>query len=221
MMRKILPLSFIPFLFALSSVPVVAQDIARLYAPQAPAGSSFVRVVNPSSQPVNVAFARKEEILDGSKKIATDYRVVDGGKDMALTVDGRTAKPVKLTPGSFNTIVLGGNAQVTVITDATEGRNDLKAEMRFYNLVPGCTATLSLENGPDIFKDVTQDTSQKRAINPVKANVVGRCDKVLSTASALPALKSGDRTSVFLLGDAKAIRVVTQLDATEAYAGTR
>jgi alginate O-acetyltransferase complex protein AlgF len=199
----------------------LAQEIARLYASQPPAGSSFVRVVNPDAHAVSVEFAGARDTLDPAHRVVTDYRVVDAAAGVVVKVNGRALAPLKVKPGSFNTVVLEKGAPM-LIADDTDGRDDLKAELRFYNVAPGCDATLAVENGPEVFAHVPQDESRKRVINPVQARVVGRCGAAGTTATSavpLPALKSGDRASVFLLGGG-AMRLVTQLDATAPYSGT-
>ncbi|MDR3388160.1 MAG: alginate O-acetyltransferase AlgF [Rudaea sp.] len=204
------------------SAPVSAQEIARLYAPQAPAGSSYLRVLNPSAKAVSVEFAGKRDVLDPGRKVVTDYRVVDASLDVAIKVDGRALKRIKLKPGSFNTVVLTGADQPQIIADVTDDRDDLKAELRFYNAARDCNGSLAIQDGATVFDHVANGDSRKRAINPVQARLRGRCDAAGSSEPALlPALKSGDHVSVFLLGDKANPRLVTQVDATEPYSGTR
>lgn len=202
------------------SPPVAAQEIARLYAPQAPAGSSYLRVVNPSAKAVNVEFAGKRDALDPKRRVVTDYRVVDASLEVAINVDGHPLKHFKVKPGTFNTMVLTGADQPQVIADATNDRDDLKAELRFYNVARECNGALAIQDGATVFDHVNTGDSRKRAINPVQAHLVGRCDgAAVSEPAALPLLKSGDHASVFLLGDKASPRLVTQVDATEAYFG--
>ncbi|SDH86841.1 alginate O-acetyltransferase AlgF [Paraburkholderia phenazinium] len=205
-----------------AATPGSAQEIARLYAPQAPAGSSYLRVVNPSAMVVEVDFAGKQDALDPKRKTVTDYRVVDASRDVLIKADGQALNRIKVTPGSFNTVILTGSTQPQIIADVTDGRDDLKAELRFYNLVRDCNATLSIQGGANVFERVASGDSKKRVINPVQARLQGRCDAAGSSAAvALPLLKSGDHASIFLLGDSKAPHLVTQIDTTEPYSGDR
>lgn len=214
---------------ALATAPLAAQEIAKLYAPQAPAGSSFVRVLNATGKAMKVSFGNRRDALDNHGRIATDYRVVDAAAKVAIQVDGRTMAQIAVQPGSFNTVVYTGSAAPLAIVDGTDSRNDLKAELRFYNLASGCDATLSLENGAAIFTHVAYANSARRSINPVQARLSGRCDQLGAGSSpagsaapvALPPLKSGDHASLFLLGDSNAPRLAVQVDATEQYAAPR
>lgn len=195
-----------------------AQEIARLYAPQAPAGSSYLRVVNPSAKAVSVEFAGKRDTLDPKRRVSTDYRVVDAAAGVEIKADGHALGRFDVKPGTFNTVVLTAAGQPKLIADASDGRDDLKAELRFYNLAPDCNGALAIENGATVFDRVTSGDTRKRVINPVQARLQGRCEASGSTAPvALPTLKSGDHASVFLLGAAAAPRLVIQTDATEPY----
>ena len=205
------------------TLPLNAQEIARLYAAQAPAGSSYVRVVNPEAQNRRVTIGRNPaDTLNASQKPASDYRVVDAAADLIITRDGRALPPLKITAGAFYTVVLPpAPAQApTLIADATDGRNDLKAELRFYNLVANCQATLRLQDGAQIFAGVATDSAARRSINPVRASVSGQCGTA-AASSNLPAMKSGDRISVFLTGSAAEPRLLSQVDATAAFGASR
>ncbi|OLL32649.1 hypothetical protein BTH42_06065 [Burkholderia sp. SRS-W-2-2016] len=199
------------------SAPARAQEIARLYAPQPPAGSSYVRVVNPAAHSAEVEFAGARDTLDPARRIVTDYRVVNAAAGVAIKVNGRALPPFKVQPGSFNTVVLDDGAPAQLIADTTDGRDDLKAELRFYNVTRDCDATLAVDHGPEVFAHVPAGASRKRVINPVQARVAGRCGAASTAAVALPALRSGDRASVFLVGAGSALRVVAQLDGTAPY----
>ena len=205
-----------------------AQEIARLYAPQAPAGSSYVRVLNPEAQNRRVTIGRNPaDILHGNQKPASDYRVVDAAGDLIITLDGRTLPPLKIAAGGFYTVVLPPTPIQTpaLIADATDGRNDLKAELRFYNLIANCDAALRLQDGAQIFSGVNTNQAARRSINPVRASVSGQCSNGASNnaaaASTLPPMKSGDRVSVFLTGTVAQPRLSSQVDATAAYSGSR
>jgi alginate O-acetyltransferase complex protein AlgF len=203
--------------------PAAAQQIAHLYAPQAPAGSAYVRVVNATAASVPVAFAGGRDSLDPGHKIATDYRVVDAAAEVTIKASERAPERIRVKPGTFSTVVLNGDAKSPVITDITDGRNDLKAELRFYNLARDCEASLSIQDGARIFDKVAYGASVKRDINPVQARLTGRCDNAAAASAPvpLPQLKPGGHASLFLIGDGKTSRLIAQADATETYSGAR
>jgi hypothetical protein len=207
-------------LTGLVCAPSFAGEIAQLYAPQPPAGSSFVRVVNPLEQQRRVRLAGKEDVLSAATRIASDYRVLDAAKAFVLEAGEKAGKlnEIKVAPDGFFTIVLTADKPgYVVLSDSTDERDDgLRAELRFYNTVPGCAGGVSLKDGPAVFDKVATGTTVKRVINPVKATLVGRCDAAQAAAPfTLPPLKPGDRYSLFLVGTAQMSRLVGQIDATE------
>lgn len=203
------------------SVTAQAQEIARLYAARAPAGSAYVRVVNPGGPALAIEFAGKRGMLDTRHPPATDYRIVSASKPMVLEVNGRALAPIAVQAGTFNTIAVIDGAALPLL-DALDNRDDLKAELRFYNFARGCQASLALRSGAAVFEQVAYPVGVKRNINPVKAELVATCaGGGTSSAVALPTLKSGDHASLFLSGPADRPRLQVQADATEIYTGAR
>lgn len=206
---------------ALAASPATAQEIARLYAARAPAGSVYVRIVNADSVAMHVEFGGKRATLDARHPPATDYRIVDASAPMLLKANGKALAPVQMQAGTFNTVIVA-DGKALLLTDATDSRDDLKAELRFYNLARGCQATLSLAGGATVFAHVDFQASAKRNINPVKAELTAACAGAGSAAAvALPVLKPGDHVSLFLTGTAARPRLQVQADATEIYSGAR
>lgn len=196
--------------------PAAAQEIARLYAAQAPAGSAYVRVVTAADQPLRIDLGGKQETIGGPRRPASDYRLIDAATPMAIQAGGKALAALSIKAGSFNTVVIDG-AKALLINDSTGERNDLKAELRLYNLVPGCAARLALAQGPAIFEHLPHQASTRRYINPVKASLVASCDGGATAAPmALPAMKPGDHVSLFLSGAAPRLRLWGQVDTTEA-----
>ena len=88
--------------------------------------------------------------------------------------------------------------------------------MRFFNLVPDCTAALRISDGPTIFENADFETVQSRTINPVTAKLESSCGGS-SAALVLPQLRAGDYYSIFLRRDPDGLSVTGQLDETEPY----
>lgn len=203
------------------SMAAQSQEIARLYAARAPAGSAYVRVVNPGGPALAVEFAGKRGMLDTRHPPATDYRIVDASRPMTLEVNGRALAPVPVQAGTFNTIAVIDGAALPLV-DALDNRDDLKAELRFYNFARGCQASLALRSGGAVFENVAYPVGVKRNINPVKAELVATCTGGGSSAPVmLPSLKSGGHASLFLSGSPAQPRLQVQADATETYTGAR
>src|SRR5690606_37645652 len=103
------------------------------------------------------------------------------------------------------------------IPDAGAAPDGLKAELAVYNLVPACSANVSIVNGSMVFGGVAEHTRNARSINPVAAQLVGECAGKFSLPVQLPMLKPGDRYSLFLTGTAAAPILTGQENRTEPY----
>ncbi|MFJ1301431.1 alginate O-acetyltransferase AlgF [Pseudomonadota bacterium AL_CKDN230030165-1A_HGKHYDSX7] len=208
-----------------ATAPAAAQApaegaFAQLYAPRPPAGSSFVRVVNPGTAPIKVKLANGPEQEIGPKQRASSYAIVKGGQSFEIRIDGKVAGSLQVQPDSFNTLVpTPGAAQPFKALDDSNGNQDaLKAEIRFYNLAQDCPAgSLTVANGPTLFADVAPASAKARAINPVTASLMATCGQAVTPAWPLPALQPGDHYSLFLTGSAAAPQLSGQTGQTDPY----
>lgn len=192
--------------------------LAQLYAPRPPAGSAFVRAVNPSSEPLKVQVAQGNVQTLGPAQVAGSYAIVKGGETFTLTVDGKPAETLTVAPDSFNTLVpYAGKWQV--IAEAASSDDALKAELRFYNLADDCAkGTLSVaDGGPVLFADVPSQATAARAINPVTAVLSAGCGAATAEKWPLPQLNPGDHYALFLTGDSKKPVLRGQLSSTDPY----
>ncbi len=187
-----------------SLMPSHAQEVGKLYAAKPPQGSAFIRVISGVDESVKVGFSPLEEITLSGENPMTAFRLMKGGTDARISLDGQAiGDTIHVPEDAFMTILVfkqGGQWKNAVILDQTRGHDDLKAELRFYNLVPGCNAELTLSSGPNVFTEVVPGESKRRSINPVAADLQGKCAAVTSATLSLPTLKAGDRFSLFLKG---------------------
>lgn len=198
-----------------------ATDMGRLYA-LPPEGSIYVRVVNPSSVAAQVQIGdEKTQTLSASGNLASDYHVQAGGAAYHVRVDGKPLKLGERAPTSgFITLVLplDQRGAVHAIADDAAGNDGLKAELSFYNLEQGCTASLHLAGGGGaVFASVASMQRGVRAINPVQAQLTARCGTAESGQAKLPELKVGDRYSLFLLPGSGAPTLRGVVARTAAY----
>lgn len=204
-----------------SPVAVQAQELTRLYAPRPPAGSAYVRVVDlhPAATTLRI---NGSETSAAHGEAATIYMVVEGGKPVRISRDSSPLGHSQIPPAdSFSTIIIARDGTTHLITDGTDGRNDLKAQLRAYNLVTGCSATVAVEDGPTVFVDVATNGTAARAINPVEARLVGKCGDKTSAPLQLPPLKAGDHFSLFLVEGSSGPELRGQRDETEPYHGSK
>jgi len=225
MKRTLIPLT--AALLVLSPLAAYAQQggqegrLAQLYAPRPPAGSAFVRVLNPGSAALKVAVGNGAEQSIGPATRATRYAIVEGGKPFNLRVAGKPRSQAQVAAGSFTTLVLDAatpTRPLAVLADGGGTSDALKAEIRFYNLASGCTqGRLAMaDKGPVVFPAVPAGSSSARGINPVKARLAAGCGSKDSAPLALPALQPGDHYSLFLTGTAAAPVLQGQLSGTDA-----
>ena len=200
-------LARVPVVLAIVAAPASAQELTRLYAPKPPLGSAYVRVVDlaGSGAPIGIGTAPAAPVPAGDT--ATIYRIVKGGAPLAVSVAGKPAEGSIVPPAdAFSTVIVPASGPAVVIADPTEGRNDLKAQLRVYNLVPGCAASVAVaDGGPVVFENVATNDTRQRAINPIEAVLAASCG-----AAVAPPLKLPGTTGPKLTG---------QRDETEPYRG--
>jgi hypothetical protein len=197
-----------------------AQEIGRLYATRPPPGYAFIRIAAASGGNVPQVQVNSKDLPISEATGASSFRAVPGNQPLNLSVDGSTiSKEVVPSPEAYLTLVISKTNSVWTVQSIDEGQssNDgLKAKLRFFNLVPGCTATLRIADGPTIFQQTPFASVQSRTINPVVAKLEGSCGEGNATLM-LPQLRAGDYYSIFLRKDAERLRLTGQLDETEPY----
>jgi len=198
-----------------------AQEIGRLYAKRPPPGSAFVRVAITGVQRAGHDGEMNGVSLSGGKDdFASRYRAIRTGFPVELTVNGEAVtEGMTPLPDRFYTVVVThdrGGWSGHAIDEGQGSTDDLKAELRFFNLVPGCPASLTVANGPTVFEAVASRNFKSRRINPVAAELQAKCgDRTASLE--LPQLRSGDHYSLFFAEQADKPSLVGQFDQTESY----
>ena len=189
-----------------------------LYKAQVPENSSYVRVVNSGTPAASVAIGSTAAVtLAPAGALVTTYHLIPGGRSLTITINGK-ATPVTVPPNKYLTIVYRSTPdgpKLTTITDNPGEDIGVLAELRFYNFVPGCAASLAVENGPAVFDGVAVDQSRSRTINPVAATLVPKCGSTAGAPLKLPLLKAQARYSIFLIGTEARPIAVGNADATE------
>ena len=210
-------------LLLIAPAPATSAEgvLAQLYAARPPAGSAFVRVVNPNHAPANVKLAGHIAEQLSNQQPASSYIVIPAEFTYAIDFQGNVSSHHAPKAGAFVSLIAqpaGDRLQYITIEDPATSGDGLKAELRFYNLAPGCgPARLTLgPDGPAVFSNTAEMSAQSRAINPVSADVVGWCGK-RSVAMTLPTLAAGNYYSIFLTADGNDLRVVGQLNRTQDF----
>ena len=199
-----------------------AQDIGKLYAARPPEGYAFVRVAvaNSSEGAGDVQIALAAAHIDDTA-VASRYRAVRAGKPINISIAGSVVDG-KIIPlaDQFATVVIDREEagwRSYVIEEGHSNLNDLKAQLRFFNLASGCQASLRVANGPVIFDATAIRNVRSRTINPVQAQLEALCDGQ-SISFVLPQLRAGNHFSVFLRGKVgEQLNLSGQHDETEPF----
>lgn len=203
-----------------SALPTIAQaegKLAQLYAPRPPAGSAFVRVLQPSAGGVQVQVGHNPAQQLAAGQLASSYNVVKGGEPFTVLIAGKSAGTLSVAADSYQSLVLH-DGKLQVLDDSAASDDALKAELRFYNLASACPAgQLQVQAGPTLFADVAPQTSQARAINPVSATLTAGCGAAQAKPLPLPQLQPGDHYALFLTGSAEQPVLRGELSSTAPY----
>ncbi|WP_244109442.1 alginate O-acetyltransferase AlgF [Burkholderia anthina] len=194
---------------------------AQLYAARPPAGSSFVRVVNPGTGPLRVKIADGVQQTLAGTQIASTYAIVKGNTSFSVVLDGKAAT-LQVGPDTVTTLVPkreGSHVSLAAINDVGVTQDALKADLRFYNLTGNC-ASGQLDVSPagqSLFLNIPPGMAAGRAINPVSATLEAVCGSSHSAPYTLPTLQPGDHYSLFLTGSATRPALRGQPSETDPY----
>lgn len=207
MNRFVIHLSVLVILTGAVSAFAQKPAVAQLYPGVPPEGSSFVRVVNPSGDPVrlNIAGTEEQHPISETTNIATNYKAINPVRPLAVMVDGKPVPGlIKIEPNQTVTLVLkrtGDVLSLTPILDSMQGRNALKADLRVYNLAAGCVANILANKEVKVFSDVPTGSALRRSINPIAVEFFANCGGKASAGLVPPQLQAGSRFSLFVTGD--------------------
>jgi hypothetical protein len=202
--------------------PAPAQEIGKLYATRPPPGSVFIRAASIGDIKTGTKLhINARDLPIAGNDVASRYRAVRADAPIKLSIDGAAVgENVAFLPDRFYTVVIareGPNWTSRAIDEGQGGNaSDLKAHLRFFNLMPGCEATLRIAEGPTVFDAVAFTTVKSRAINPVEAQLEATCGGS-HVSLKLPPLRSGDHYSLFLTQTGGKSALSGQFDETEPY----
>lgn len=157
------------------------QEIGRLYATRPPPGYAFIRVATLSNGDFPHIEVNSADLPINEATGLSAYRAVPGNQPLNLAVNGSTiSKDVVPGAETYLTLVISRTNSTWNVQSIDEGQSSsdgLKAKLRFFNLVPGCTATLKIADGPTIFQQAPFASVQSRTINPVTAKLEASCNE--------------------------------------------
>jgi alginate O-acetyltransferase complex protein AlgF len=159
-------------IFSLLMASVTVALAQGLYAPEPPANSSFVRIIDASFDATAVSVK-----LDGKLWIAAltaqgilPYEIVKAGKHSFEMQNGANKTSVTLAAqaGKFYTLAVIGKPNDLSIKTFNDNKitNKVKAQLLAYNFSSN-PFTIKTSDGISVFKDLKQNASQDILVNPV------------------------------------------------------
>jgi Alginate O-acetyl transferase AlgF/Domain of unknown function (DUF4397) len=208
LLKGIMKLSKTVFLLIVLMPIALAQS---LYAPEPPANSSFVRIIDASLDGMPTVVK-----LDGNLWIAAltaqgilPYEILRAGKHSFEMQNGATKTNLVLNAqaGKFYTLAVVGKSNAISVKTFNDQKitNKVKAQLLAYNF-SSSPLTIKTSDGTNVFKDLKQNTSQNILVNPVNITMeafVGNKKnssfklRLQSTQSySIVAFQLGDKTKV-------------------------
>lgn len=191
------------------SLQAEAADIA-LYPTGPDQDSAFLRFINAADHPLQLLAegSRASLKLEGTHAVS-DYLPVPANQPIKGTLE-RNGKSqpldIQVAAGEFASVIaLPDSAQgirQVVIREQPDDFNSLRASLAFISADPACTQAglRAAGKNADLFKEVTNGSVQRRAINPVSLSVQLVCAQTnVGAPLDLGQLKAGERYSVVLL----------------------
>ena len=211
------------------SLPALAQGNGRLYDPEPPVDSAYVRLILAHAGPsVAVQVDGQERIRKLPAQEASDYLVLkEGPHTLTLIPEGKGGTPLK-----YPLDVVRGKSLTLAFTqlksDATPQRfedrgnsNQLKAQLTAYHLDAGSGAlTVSVaDSGTKVFSDLAYGRSASLQVNPIEVELsVG--DGKATPHKFKVAMNQGATYSLFFVrGEKGKLQARTALNKTERYTG--
>ena len=127
--------------------PAPAQEIGKLYATRPPPGSAFIRAASIGDIKAGTKLhINARDLPIAGSDVASRYRAVRADAPIKLSIDGAAiGENITFLADRFYTVAImreGANWTSHAIDEGQGGNaSDLKAQLRFFNLVPGCEAT--------------------------------------------------------------------------------
>lgn len=211
-----------------SVVPyALAQSNGRLYDPEPPTDSAYVRViVADTGAPVEVQVDGKARVAKLARQDASDYMVIpEGPHTLTLTSAGQPALSYKLDVVRGKSLTLAfpslkADAQPTRFEDKGN-TNKLKSVITAYHLDPkaGPITVSTADGSAKVFSDLAPGQSASLPVNPIKIELAASEGKAAPVKFRLE-MSAGATYSVLLTRSAQGkLQAHTLNNKTERYVG--
>lgn len=199
----------ISFVLAVGAVSAMAQSAGRLYDPEPPVDSAYVRtVIATKSAPVDVVVDGRVRVRGLAGQDASEYLVLSAGAHtIALHAQGKAhalfSKTMDIAKSKSLTLAfpaVKADAQPTVFEDKGN-TNKLKAILAAYHLGPqlGVVDITTAEGANKVFPGLVAGTSAALQVNPIAVELSLEAGK--GRAKAKLEMAQGGTYSVMVFSD--------------------
>ncbi len=143
-----------------------------LYAPEPPANSSFVRIIDAAldAAPISVKLDGKPWIAALTAQGILPYEILKAGKHSFEIHNGanKTSTSITAQAGKFYTLAVVGKSNAYSVKTFNDPKitNKIKAQLLAYNF-SSRPISIKTSDGTNVFKDLKSNTSQAIMVNPV------------------------------------------------------
>lgn len=184
-------------LLGMLSLQAQANDGA-LYAPAAPKGSAFVRLLNTGSEPVSATIAGVT-LKNVPSLESSPFSFLPAGNYTSKL--GSQSLPVKLEADHYYTLVNLSDGTLRLVDEA--GFKDRrKSLMRLHNLTDRRLSVKTADGKTEVIGAVAPSAQGEREINPVKIQLALFEDERRLAEAKPVLLKRGEVSSLFVIGKA-------------------
>lgn len=207
----------------------LAQGNGRLYDPEPPENSAYVRViVAEAGAPVDVLVDGKLRIRKLARQDASAYMVFPEGRHTLALAPAGQATPVlrhtlEVVRGKSLTLAfptLKADAQPTLFEDKGN-TNKLKAVITAYHLDPSASAlNVSTADGSSkVFSNLAYGSSASLQVNPIKVELAALAGQAPAVKFRLEMSQGATYSLLFLRSDQGKLLVRTLANTAERYVG--
>lgn len=211
-------------------VPAAAQSSGRLYDPEPPADSGYVRIVlTGKSAPVSVTVDDKLRIKKLEAQEMSEYMVLKEGRHkIALAVGDKVSKAegrsIDVVRGKSVTLAWTGVAPSDqMISFEDKGNtNKLKAVLTFYHLdsKQGALDVTTADGSTKVFSGVEYGKSSSLQVNPIKVELMASTSGAkVGAAKATLEMEPGATYSAYLVATAGKSSLKVSGSKVERYLG--
>lgn len=217
-------------LFLGAILPAVAQSTGRLYDPEPPPDSGYVRLILTGKfAPVSVMVDDKLRIKKLEAQEMSEYMVLKEGRHkIALAVGEKVSKAegrsIDVVRGKSVTLALTGlSPSDPMISFEDKGNtNKLKAVLTFYHLdnKQGTLDVTTADGGTKVFSAMEYGKSSSLQVNPIKVELMAlAAGAKLSAAKATLEMDPGATYSAYLVSVAGKPSLKVSGSKVERYLG--